>query len=200
MYRAATALTEVSALAEAKKWYEIAAERFTCREALVMLGQIAHDSDENRHTNELEKAERLLRSAISAESPMATYFLLEPPEYALDVARVALACVLQKRGTGTGERAALLRDVLSHEPVLAKRMLGADHPHWTASVLLAEEMIIADAGDWPAHRGRYEPQSDASAGLGVGECQPAPGCRGPGDRRGGRGGGRSYVEGPSSEQ
>ena len=39
MYRAAIALTEVSALAEAKKWYEIAAERFTCREALVMLVQ-----------------------------------------------------------------------------------------------------------------------------------------------------------------
>ena len=151
MFRAATALTEVSALAEAKKWYEIAAERFTCREALVMLGQIAHDNyGPSDDTNELEKAERLLRSAIAAESPMATYFLLEPPEYALDVARVALASVLQKRGTGTGERAALLRDVLSHEPVLAKRALGADHPHWTASVLRAEMIIAEETPGTPA--------------------------------------------------
>ena len=48
----------------------------------------------------------------------------------------------QIRGTGTLERAALLRDVLSHEPVLAAR--DASHgivPDRTASLLLAEMII-----------------------------------------------------------
>ncbi len=63
VFRAAAALVEMEDphVAEAKKWYEIAAERFTCREALIFLGQMARDTD-------LEKAERLFRAAVAADS------------------------------------------------------------------------------------------------------------------------------------
>ena len=87
------------AKAEARKWYEIATERFPCREALICLGMLTSDNDD------LERAESLLRAAIAAEeSPKETYLMFDPPEYALDLARVTLARVLQTRGAGTLER------------------------------------------------------------------------------------------------
>ena len=138
LFRGATAWTSNST-AEAKKWYEIAAERFPCREASICLSMLTCD---NAETQDLEKGESLLRSAIAAESQRETYLLFDPPEYALDLARVSLARILQARGTGTLERAALLRDVLSHEPVLATRDVSHGIvPDRTASVLLAEMII-----------------------------------------------------------
>ena len=136
LFRGMTAWTS-GAKAEAKKWYEIATERFPCREALICLGMLTSDNDD------LERAESLLRAAIAAEeSPKETYLMFDPPEFALDLARVTLARVLQMRGAGTLERVALLRDVLSHEPVLATRDdIQNFVPDRTASVLLAEMII-----------------------------------------------------------
>ena len=64
LFRGATAWTSNST-AEAKKWYEIAAERFPCREASICLSMLMCDNNES----DLEKGESLLRSAIASESP-----------------------------------------------------------------------------------------------------------------------------------
>ena len=75
MFRGATAFTSNST-AEAKKWYEIATERFPCREASICLSMLMCDNDES----DLEKKESLLRSAIASESPRETYVERRRPQ------------------------------------------------------------------------------------------------------------------------
>ena len=101
--------------------------------------------------NSPQEAERLLRAAIATDS-QAPYVLLDPPAYALDVARAELARVLVRlAGDAGGEQAnawldeaeALVRGVLALDvdPRASWQSRFLVNPHLTAATVFAEIVI-----------------------------------------------------------
>ena len=131
-------------VAEAKKWYTVAADMYGTREALCMLGAMASGGASPTmlllmhapRPGDLGEAERYFRAAIAAEaSPPDSYVMFAPAGHALDVVRLDLAHVLLANGGSLDEVDALLDAVLDHGPIPPKQPLR--HPHMEASVMKA---------------------------------------------------------------